>query len=96
MARQSFYYLPTTRQTAVDFTMPYMNTGHRHDDDDDDDNCDDDDYDGDDDDDDDVNCVTGVGILFKKDKPAPNNLFSFLQVTSTIIHLQYNSSSCFS
>merc|ERR1719228_1083659 len=38
------------RQTAVDFTMPYMNTG--------------------------------VGILFKKDKPAPNNLFSFLQPLS--------------
>ena len=81
--------------------MPYMNTGHRHDDDDHDDNGDDDDYDGDDDDDDDVNCVTGVGILFKKDKPAPNNLFSFLQViitprSITIIHLQYNSSQCFS
>merc|ERR1719264_2200480 len=42
--------ITSIRQTAVDFTMPYMNTG--------------------------------VGILFKKDKPAPNNLFSFLQPLS--------------
>ena len=33
-----------------------------------------------DDDSDNVDYCTGVGILFKKDKPAPNNLFSFLQV----------------
>merc|ERR1719300_1874825 len=38
------------RQTAVDFTMPYMNTG--------------------------------VGILYKKSKPPPQNLFSFLMPLS--------------
>ena len=42
--------ITSIRQTAVDFTMPYMNTG--------------------------------VGILFTKDKPPPNNLFSFLQPLS--------------
>ena len=42
--------ITSIRQTAVDFTMPYMNTG--------------------------------VGILYKKKPPPPQNLFSFLMPLS--------------
>ena len=46
-----------------------------------------------DDDSDNVDDSTGVGILFKKDKPAPNNLFSFLQVAiNHFCHKLLNSS----
>lgn len=57
--------------------MPYMNTGLRQKDHDEEIMAENEYIFHDDDDD---NCPTGVGILFKKDKPAPNNLFSFLQV----------------
>lgn len=58
-------------------------------------NGDDEDIDDDnsDDESDNVDYCTGVGILFKKDKPAPNNLFSFLQVAiNHFCHKPVNSS----